>query len=143
MLERVGPAFEYEEVPVLRKDSLELTAEDRQRIRDACRASGAERIVVTHGTDSMIESALVLATLTGKVIVLTGAMRPERFSDSDTTFNLGVAVGAVQTLRPGVYLAMHGRVYPWDAVRRNAAGQFVGRDDRDHASGPNPSGESR
>ncbi len=127
VLGRVDPSFDYDVVTVARKDSLDLTDEDRHRLREACSASPFDRLVITHGTDTMIQSAAVLSEVAGKVIVLTGAMRPERFSDSDAAFNLGVAVGAAQTLPPGVYLAMHGRVLPWHGVERSARGQFVER----------------
>jgi L-asparaginase len=127
ILELVNPSFEYRVVSVVRKDSLELTEEDRGAIREACRADDATRIVITHGTDTMIDTARALGEIAGKVIVLTGAMRPERFSNSDAPFNIGVAVGAAQTLPPGVYVAMHGQVHPWTEVRRTEAGQFVKR----------------
>jgi L-asparaginase len=125
VLEAANPAFDCRTVSVVRKDSLELTAEDRRALRDACTSAAERRIVVTHGTDTMIETARALAGVPGKVIVLTGAMRPERFANSDAAFNLGLAVGAAQTLPPGVYVAMHGRVHHWDRVARTADGQFV------------------
>jgi L-asparaginase len=127
VLARVNPAFDYTIVAVARKDSLELTGEDRQRIREACVSAQADRIVITHGTDTMIDTAKTLSGIEGKVIVLTGAMRPERFSNSDAAFNLGLAVGAAQSLPPGVYVAMHGQVHRWDAVGRSADGQFVAK----------------
>jgi L-asparaginase len=126
VLDRVHPAFDYSITTVAKKDSLELTDEDRQRIHQACVSAPADRIVITHGTDTMIDTARALAGIAGKVIVLTGAMRPERFSNSDAAFNVGLAVGAAQSLPPGVYVAMHGGVHPWDAVGRSSDGQFVG-----------------
>jgi L-asparaginase len=125
ILERANPAFDYDVATISRKDSLDLTAEDRQAIRAACLSAAVTRIVVTHGTDSIIDTARTLADVEGKVIVLVGAMRPERFSNSDAAFNVGVAVGAVQLLPPGVYVAMHGGVHDWRHVARNEAGQFV------------------
>ncbi len=92
------------QIPVmelLRKDSLEMTPADRIAVRDAVAASEATRIIVTHGTDTMVETARELRGLPGKTIVLTGALQPARFADSDAAFNLGLAVGAVQVLPPG------------------------------------------
>lgn len=127
ILARANPAFRFEIVPVATKDSLELTDEDRRAIREACATTSAMRIVITHGTDTMINTAAALGDIPGKVIVLTGAMRPERFSNSDASFNVGVAVGAVQSLPAGVYVAMHGQVHRWNEVTRNEEGQFVAR----------------
>lgn len=106
---------------LLRKDSLEMTAADRHAVRDAVAAADAARIVVTHGTDTMVETARELRGLPGKTIVLTGALQPARFADSDAAFNLGLAIGAVQVLPPGVYVAANGQVFPADSVRKNVA----------------------
>jgi L-asparaginase len=101
-------------------DSLQMTDDDRQLILRRCREVPEERIVITHGTDTMEQTAAVLGTgLPGKVIVLTGAMVPYTFGSSDGMFNLGTALAFVQTLAPGVYVAMNGRYFPWDAVRKN------------------------
>lgn len=101
-------------------DSLDMVAEHRVAISNACRDCVETRIVITHGTDTMVETAGVLAsTITGKTIVLTGAMVPYAFGSSDGLFNLGSALSFVQTLEPGVYIAMNGRCFPWDAVRKN------------------------
>jgi L-asparaginase len=108
-------------VELLRKDSLEMTAADRSAVRDAVAASDATRIIVTHGTDTMVETARELQGLRGKTVVFTGALQPARFADSDAAFNLGLAVGAVQVLAPGVYIAANGQVFPADFVRKNAA----------------------
>jgi L-asparaginase len=106
---------------LLRKDSLEMTSADRIAVRDAVAASDATRIIVTHGTDTMVETARELLGLQGKTIVLTGALQPARFADSDAAFNLGLAVGAVQVLPPGVYITANGQVFPADSVRKNVA----------------------
>ncbi len=106
-------------VELLRKDSLEMTPADRTAVREALAASEATRIIVTHGTDTMVETALELRNLPGKTIVLTGALQPARFADSDAAFNLGLAVGAVQVLPPGVYITANGQVFPADSVRKN------------------------
>ncbi|MFM1770367.1 MAG: hypothetical protein RJA22_2896 [Verrucomicrobiota bacterium] len=113
----VGFAFTVESV--LRKDSLELTEADRRLIRERVEACGADRVLVTHGTDTMVETARVLAGIPGKVIVLTGSMQPARFQGSDAAFNIGVAVGALQALGPGVYVAMNGRLFDPERVRKN------------------------
>ena len=104
---------------LLRKDSLEMTDADRAAIRAAVLASGATQVIVTHGTDTMVETAKGLRGIDGKTIVLTGALQPARFSDSDAPFNLGMALGAVQVLPEGVYIAANGRVFPADRVRKN------------------------
>ena len=106
-------------------DSLEMTVADRQAIADNCGSSRERRIVITHGTDTMAETAAHLGQrfeagdLAGKTIVLTGAMVPYKFGSSDGLFNLGVALALVQTLQPGVYVAMNGRWFDWRGVRKN------------------------
>jgi L-asparaginase len=101
-------------------DSLEMTDAGRQLILDRSMAAAARRIVITHGTDSMENTAAVLGRgIRGKTIVLTGAMVPYQFGSSDGMFNLGTALAFVQTLEPGVYLAMNGRCFPWHSVRKN------------------------
>lgn len=126
ILQRVNPSFEYETKMVLQKDSLDITDDDRIAILQACKDSDASKIVITHGTDTMIKTAELLAQLTDKTIVLTGAMLPELFKNSDADFNLGSAVGAATILEPGVYLTMSGCVFKWDEVTFNdATSQFV------------------
>ena len=105
---------------VMMVDSLEMTPGDRDTIAKQCREAPEAWIVVTHGTDTMVETAAVLAgATTGKSIVLTGAMVPWAFGSSDGLFNLGSALSFVQLLRPGVYVAMNGRCFPWDGVRKD------------------------
>ncbi len=101
-------------------DSLDMSDADRARIVAACRDCAESRVVVTHGTDTMAETARALAAgVAGKTIVLTGAMVPYAFGSSDGLFNLGSAMSFVQVLPPGVYVAMNGRCFPWDNVRKN------------------------
>lgn len=101
-------------------DSLEMTESDRATIIAHCRDAQETRIVVTHGTDTIVETARALAAgLTGKTIVLTGAMVPYAFGSSDGLFNLGSALSFAQALQPGVYIAMNGRCFPWNGVRKN------------------------
>ncbi|MDE2142899.1 MAG: asparaginase [Elusimicrobia bacterium] len=105
---------------LMMKDSLFMTAADRRRILAACRRAPEKRLVVTHGTDTMAETAAVLGrALRGKTVVLTGAMRPYRFGSSDGLFNLGSALSFAQVLPPGVYVAMNGLCFPWDDVRKD------------------------
>jgi len=102
------------------KDSLQMTDADRRVILDACRAAPEPRIVVTHGTDTMEQTARALGpALADKTVVLTGAMVPYRFGSSDGLFNLGAALAFAQALPPGVYVAMNGRCLPWNRVRKN------------------------
>jgi len=127
MLKRLNPAFDYEIVSLFRKDSLDLTVDDRTKIYETCLDAVGEKIIVTHGTDTMIETALFLSSIKNKLIVFTGAMKPEKFTDSDAPLNLGVALGAISLLKEGVFIAMNGRVYPVDEVARNPeTGQFTG-----------------
>jgi L-asparaginase len=101
-------------------DSLQMTDAGRQFILERCETALATRIVITHGTDSMEHTAAVLGRgIRGKTIVLTGAMVPYEFGSSDGLFNLGTALAFVQTLDPGVYVAMNGRCFPWHSVRKN------------------------
>jgi L-asparaginase len=103
-------------------DSLEMTDADRRRIVEECGRAPETRILITHGTDTMVETAKALAAApssSGKTIVLTGAMIPYAFGSSDGLFNLGSALSFVQVLPAGVYLAMNGRCFHWDRVRKN------------------------
>jgi L-asparaginase len=101
-------------------DSLEMTDDDRQLITRQCQNSDEDKIIITHGTDTMAETAAVLAKeITTKTIVLTGAMIPYKFGSSDGLFNLGSALAFVQALPKGVYVAMNGRYFTWDNVRKN------------------------
>jgi len=112
---------------VMLKDSLNMDMADREAILARCLASPEDRIIVTHGTDTLAETARVLgARLTGKTVVLVGAMIPFAFGGSDAMFNLGCAVTAVQLCPPGVWVTMNGRVFPWDDVRKDrTAGEFT------------------
>jgi L-asparaginase len=121
LLEEGNVGFSYEIVPVVKKDSLEMTAEDRAAVRTVIAGQACPRVVVTHGTDTMIETALALRGLEGRTIVLTGSMQPARFRVSDAEFNLGAAVIAAQVLPPGVYVAMNGRIFNPERSRKNVA----------------------
>ena len=101
-------------------DSLDMHQSNRLKVLESCRRAAEEQIVITHGTDTMVETAAVLGRAgLDKTIVMTGAMVPYIFSNSDAVFNLGCALGAVQLLPRGVYISMNGRVFGWDRVRKN------------------------
>ena len=122
VLERSDVGFEYSVETLFRKDSLDLTDDDRRTIRETI-ASDAEhdRFIVTHGTDTMVDTARALRGLDGRVIVLTGSLEPARFRESGALFNIGCAVAAVQALVPGVYIVMNGRIFDAERVRKNVA----------------------
>ena len=119
ILEHLGVAFPFEVIALLRKDSLHMDDADRDLIRRTIAAQPHRHVLVTHGTDTMVETARALAGIAGKTIVLTGALNPARFQGSDAVFNIGCAVGAIQALPDGVYIAMNGRVWDPARVRKN------------------------
>ncbi|MDF0749286.1 asparaginase domain-containing protein [Marinobacter sp. 71-i] len=108
---------------LMRKDSLEMTDDDRAAVREAVGQCGAERVLITHGTDTMPETARALLSVTGKTIVLMGAMQPARMRRSDAVFNIGFAWAALQLLPHGVYIAMNGEVFEAGSVRKNLKAQ--------------------
>lgn len=114
---RVG--FDYQVNSILRKDSLDMTDKDRSLVRQAVEKDENRYIVITHGTDTMVDTARRLKDIKGKVIVLTGAMEPAAFKSSDAFFNLGSAVAAVQVLEEGVYIAINGRVFDPSRVQKD------------------------
>ena len=116
---RVALPFRVQEV--LRKDSLELTEADRATIADAVAAAPEDRIVITHGTDTMTDTARALAGRTEKTIVLVGALAPARFAESDATFNLGMAFATAQVAGTGVWIAMNGTIFDGTKVRKDRA----------------------
>lgn len=120
---------DHQVTQLMRKDSLDLSDEDRAAIRSAVIDSEANRILITHGTDTMVETARALDGVSGKTIVLTGALQPATLKHSDAEFNIGFALAAAQTLEPGVYVAMNGQLFdPATARKDRKAGKFV--DDR-------------
>lgn len=127
LLKEARVALPHRVVEVCRKDSLELTDDDRMAIASAALAAPESRIVVTHGTDTMTETAKVLAAqVPGKTICLTGALSPARFAETDAPFNLGMAFACAQTAPPGVWIAMSGQVFNGLKVRKDRdAGKFV------------------
>jgi len=113
--------FDYEIVSLLQKDSLEITDADRATLRSYIEKDDAGLYVVTHGTDTMVETAGALQGMNDKTVVLTGALTPARFRTTDAIFNVGMAVAAVQASPPGVYITMSGQVFAAGEVRKNRA----------------------
>ena len=119
VLEKANVVVEYEVESILKKDSLDMTDADREFIRTKVDSTPYDRIIVTHGTDTMIKTAQGLESVPGKTIVMTGSMYPAQFKESDAVFNIGCAIISVQILGPGVYIAMNGRIFNPRHVRKN------------------------
>jgi len=119
VLREANVTLKYDVIPLLRKDSLDLTDEDRQLICDTIASHKSQHFIVTHGTDTMITTAKILQQIRGKTIVLTGAMQPARFRLTDAVFNIASAVTGAQLLPAGVYIAMNGRIFHPEHVRKN------------------------
>ena len=119
VLKQANVSFDYECESLIHKDSLDMTDEDRQFLFDKIESDEHEYIVVTHGTDTMIKTAKKLQAIADKVVVLTGAMQPAKFKSSDAEFNIGCAVVTVQSLPPGIYIVMNGRIFKPERVRKN------------------------
>ena len=111
--------LDYEVVSLMQKDSLEMTDAERETVRQAVTAAPENEIVITHGTDTMVDTARVLDTIPNKTIVLTGALSPALFKNSDAMFNIGAALTAAQTKDAGVYIAMNGVIFDYDKVRKD------------------------
>lgn len=125
VLERSNVVVAYEVESLFRKDSLDMTEEDRALIRSRVTSEPLKRIVITHGTDTMAETGKGLDKIPGKTIVLTGSMYPAEFRESDAVFNIGCAITAVQILPPGVYIAMNGRIFdPRHATKNVSLNRF-------------------
>lgn len=119
VLREANITFDYEVQPLLRKDSLDLTDEDRRLIYETIKSDQCERFLITHGTDTMITTARKLQKIQNKVMVLTGSMQPAKIRLTDAFFNIGYAIAAVQLLPSGVYIAMNGRIFKPDKARKN------------------------
>jgi L-asparaginase len=113
--------LEYDVVSLFQKDSLEIDDADRKALHEYIEGDDASHYVITHGTDTMPDTAAVLGDLEGRTIVLTGALTPARFRTTDAVFNVGMAVATAQVAKPGVYIAMSGQVFEAGAVRKNRA----------------------
>ena len=126
ILQRIHPEFKYSVTGLLRKDSQEITDEDRNMLKDFCSKSKFNKIIITHGTDTMLETAACLNEIKDKTIILTGSFKPEKFKESDADFNVGMAVGSIEFLPQGIYIAMNGMVQKFDKLKRNqTTGHFV------------------
>ena len=119
ILEQAKVALDYQVEAIIGKDSLDLNDDDRAFLRERIAKDANTHFVVVHGTDTMAETARALQGIEGKTIVLTGAMQPARFKNSDAEFNTGFALAAVQLLKAGVYIAMNGEIFIADKVRKD------------------------
>lgn len=119
ILKAMSVAFRWEVRALMRKDSLHMSDDDRALIRAAVMTSEDRHYLITHGTDTMTDTAAVLQDIGDRVVVMTGALHPARFIDSDAVFNIGCAIGAVQALPPGVWIVMNGQVWSPTQVRKN------------------------
>ena len=119
VLQEAKLTLDCEVTPLMRKDSLDMTDEDRKLIYEKIRSDPHKHFIVTHGTDTMILTAKALCNITDKVIVITGAMQPAKFRMTDAVFNIACAITAVQLLPDGVYIAMNGRIFNPKKVRKN------------------------
>ena len=125
ILQQANVSFSYEIESILKKDSLEIDDQDRQHIVTKVSEESSKHILITHGTDTMADTAQALQSIENKTIVLVGAMQPARFRDSDAIFNVGFASAAALLQPCGVYIAMNGNLFPADQVQKNrAAGVF-------------------
>ena len=119
ILEEADVTFDFEVESILKKDSLEIDDDDRETIRLKVEQDSCDRIIITHGTDTMIKTAMCLLDIKNKTIVITGAMQPARMRFSDSAYNIGVATTAVQLLEPGVYVAMNGQILDPRSTTKN------------------------
>lgn len=119
LLHEANVTFNYRVESLMRKDSLDMNDADRDRVREAVEQSQCERILITHGTDTMAETARFLLHIKDKVVVLTGAMQPARLRVSDAIFNIGFAIGTLMLMPPGIYVAMNGQVFNPTYLRKN------------------------
>lgn len=119
ILEKPLSSFDFEVVSLFKKDSLDMNDEDRKMLKNFLMASEHSKIVITHGSDTMVETARYIGPLQGKLIMFTGSYRPERFKASDADFNIGVAVGALNVLKEGTFIAMNGMIMAPETCNKN------------------------
>ena len=125
ILKKLNPSFNFNIQSILKKDSLEINENDRNLILKVCKESKENKIIITHGTDTIGETAQFLSVIKNKTIILPGSMRPERFSNSDADLNIGISIGGIQSIKNGVYVALHGLIIPYDQLSRNIeTGQY-------------------
>ena len=126
ILQKIKTENNFEIITFIKKDSQDITNNDRLKLTELCKKTKYDKIIITHGTDTMIETASKLSVIKNKKIILTGALIPEKFKDSDADFNVGCAIGAIEYVPLGVYIAMNGMVFKHDEVKRNLkTGQFI------------------
>ena len=120
LLEKLNPSFEYEIITAFRKDSLEIDLADRNQLVALIQNHKSSIFIITHGTDTLIETGQFLEKkVNEKLVILTGALRPERFTNSDASLNIGTAIGAACTLKKGIYIAMNGTIQAADLAKRD------------------------
>jgi len=119
ILEEANVTFDFEVESILKKDSLDMDDTDREIVRSKVQQDPCDRIVITHGTDTMVKTAMCLLDIDNKTVVITGAMQPARMRFSDSAYNIGVATTAVQLLDPGVYVAMNGQIFDPRSTKKN------------------------
>ncbi|MBT8141289.1 MAG: asparaginase [Gammaproteobacteria bacterium] len=119
ILDEALVTLDYRVLTLFQKDSLEITDQDRAEVHTAVRSCSEKRILITHGTDTMTQTGLALGDIPGKTIVLTGSLSPARFRSTDAVFNIGMALGAVQSKPAGVYICMNGKVFDIDKVDKD------------------------
>ena len=129
ILRDAGLGYPFELTSLMRKDSLDMTEADRAAVRDAVEASDAEAVIVTHGTDTMVDTARALGDVRGRTVVFVGAMQPAALRATDAVFNSGFALAAAQLLPEGVWIAMNGEVFRPDEVRKDREGKRFVRDE--------------
>ncbi len=125
IIERIHPGFKYKVITLMRKDSRDIKEIDRKKIVTFCQSTSYRKIIITHGTDTIIKTAQLLTLIKNKTIILTGAFKPEKFKNSDADFNAGFAVGALNHTPDGVYIALQGKLFRANNVKRNKNGEFT------------------
>ena len=126
ILEKANPSFEYEIISLIRKDSMDLTVKDKKKIFETCESADTDKIIITHGTDTIIDTAQFLSEIKNKSIILTGSFKPEKFTNTDADFNVGTAIGALSIIGKGVFVALNGRIFEYDKVKRDkTSGKFI------------------
>ena len=129
ILEEANVSFDYEVESILEKDSLDITDQDREHIHQKVSEQTCDKIIITHGTDSMIQTAMCLLDIADKTIIIIGAMQPARMRFSDASYNIGFASSAVQILPPGVYVAMNGQIFDPRTTHKNVEQSRFERND--------------
>jgi len=138
IIKKINPSFKFKIISFLKKDSLDITQKEKEKLAALCKSEKIKKIIITHGTDTMIETANILQKIKNKTIILTGAFIPEKFKDSDAAFNIGCAIGAIRYLSEGAYIAMNGIVVRCDKVERNTkTGQFIIKNEKIRLEQPN------